>query len=165
MDALLKLGIDWQSIIFYIVNFGILFFLIGKFFVPPILGILDKRREAIQTSLSEAEKLQREFQKKMSEIEAEKAEAQQVMIKEMDKLQASLDKKKHEMKVEMEAQKLKMMEEAQKEIEARKAQILHDAEAQTVELIKKMVMYIVQNKLPAEMVEQSVKEAWAVYNK
>lgn len=165
MDALLKLGIDWQSIIFYIINFGILFAIIGKYFVPPILSILDKRREAIEGSLHEAEKLKKEFQNKMLEIESEKSEVQQRMMKEMDNLAKTLEKKKAEMTAELQAQRQKMMDDAQREIELRKSQIVKDAEAQTVELIKKMVMYIVQNKLPQELVEQSVKDAWKVYNK
>jgi F-type H+-transporting ATPase subunit b len=165
MDALLKLGIDWQSIIFYVVNFGILFAVIGKFLVPPILNMLDKRREAIESSLSGAEKLKKEFQQKMAEIDAERAEAQQRMMKEMDNLNKTLEKKKSEMAAELQAQRQKMMEDAQREIETRKAQIVKDAEAQTVDLIKKVVMYIVQNKLPQELVEQSVKDAWKVYNK
>lgn len=165
MDALLKLGIDWQSIIFYIINFGVLFFIIGKYLVPPILNMLDKRRDAIQSSLTEAEILKNEFHKKMEEINVERAESQQTMMKEMEKLNKTLEKKRAEMKVELEQQRQKLLDEAQKEIDSRKAQIVKDAEAQTVELIKKMVMYIVQNKLPAELVEQSVKEAWKVYNK
>ncbi len=165
MDALLKLGIDWQSIIFYVVNFGILFAIIGKFLVPPIIKMLDKRSETIAHNIHEANKLKNEFQEKMEQMNKEKEEAHLAMMKEMDNLNKTLEKKKAELNEQMQLQKTKLLEDAQKEIDLRKAQLMEEAEAQTLELIKKVVVHIVQNKLPEDLVKQSVKEAWEVYRK
>ena len=57
MDKLLSLGIDLQSILFYLVNFGILFAFIAKYAYPQINGFLEKRQKSIQGNLDEANEL------------------------------------------------------------------------------------------------------------
>ncbi|MDP3975372.1 MAG: F0F1 ATP synthase subunit B, partial [bacterium] len=61
MEAFSRLGIDWNSVILYLINFGILAVVVGYFVTGPILRILDQRRQHIQSAVEEAEKLKQEF--------------------------------------------------------------------------------------------------------
>jgi hypothetical protein len=58
-----------------------------------------------------------------------------------------------------------MLEEVRVLVEDEKGKILKKAEQQTLDLIAKVVMHIVSNKIPQEVVKESVSEAWKTYNK
>ena len=88
----MKLGIDWQSIIFYVVNFGILYAVLAKYLVPPVLNMLDKRKEMVEGSINEANKLKADFQEKTLQMEREKAATQATMAKEMENLTKDIPK-------------------------------------------------------------------------
>ena len=72
MEGLANLGINTQSLIIYIVNFGILVLVLNRYLFKPLAGFLDKRQNNIKQSLEEANTIQVEFQKKLDEIQEEK---------------------------------------------------------------------------------------------
>lgn len=160
MEAFGSLGIDYRSILLYTVNFGILFFILGKYLYKPLINILDQRQKIIESSINEAENLKSEFQKKLHQIESEKEQAHHKLQEEMSKLKKYTEEKRAEMIKEMELQKAQLLEHASAEIEAKKKQILKDAEKQTLELIKKVVLYVVHHKVPEKVIEESITEAW-----
>jgi F-type H+-transporting ATPase subunit b len=45
------LGIDGPSLLYQVINFALLFFLLKRFAFPPIMKILDQRRQTIEESL------------------------------------------------------------------------------------------------------------------
>lgn len=61
MSGLESLGIDLQSIIYYLVNYGIILAVIGFYVVPRIRAVLEKRQREISGSVDEADKLQQEL--------------------------------------------------------------------------------------------------------
>lgn len=165
MEKLLTLGIDWQSIIVYVVNFGILFYFVGKFLVPKLLHFLDERQKTIEDSIKEANLLKEDFQKKLSEIEKEKEEAKLQLLKELDEVKKTLESKRKELTDSMENERREMLEKAQKEIDERKDMLIKEVEERMLDVVKQMVLFVVQNKLPAELIESSVKDAWKEYKK
>lgn len=165
MEALQSLGIDFISIAAYIVNFGLLYFIIAKFAVPPFLRLLDERAKNIESSIEEANRLKKEFQQKMDEINMEKQQTHAKMMKEMENLNKALERKKAELVDEMNNQKIKLLEEAQKDIDRRKSQLIKEAEQETLNTTMRVINYILQNKVPQDVVEGSVREAWKSYSK
>ncbi|MGL5830683.1 MAG: hypothetical protein ACRCZE_00880 [Candidatus Altimarinota bacterium] len=165
MDTLLKLGIDWQSIIFYLVNFGLLFLLIGKYAVPALLKALDQRRSTIENSIKEANLLKNEFQEKIIQMEKDKEAEKIEFMAQLDNMRKSMEMERKKAIEEMEMARNKMMEAANLEINQRKTEILKEAEEKTLSVIKKIVLYIVQNKIPENVVSDSVSEAWKEYSK
>jgi len=163
METLLKLGIDWQSMILYLINFGILFFLVSKYVVPKVLKYLDERNETIKNSIEEANRLKTEFQEKLSEIEKDQEEAKFKLLAEMEQVKKQLEIQRKELVEKMEAERKEMMDKAQKEITERKDMLLTEVEGRMLEIIKKMVMFVVQNKLPEDVIVKSVKDAWTEY--
>jgi F-type H+-transporting ATPase subunit b len=165
MDTLLKLGIDWQSILFYFVNFGVLFFLIGKFAVPALLKVLDQRRETIENSIREANLLKNDFQEKIIQMEAAKEAEKIEFMTQLENMRKNMEMERKKAIEEMETARNKMLEAANLEINQRKSEILKEAEEKTLSIIKKIVLYIVQNKIPEDVVKESVTEAWKEYSK
>ncbi len=64
----------------------------------------------------------------------------------------------------MEAKKAKMLEEVRTIVANEKDSILKKAEQQTLSLIEKVVLHVVSNNVPQDIVKSSVKDAWNKYN-
>lgn len=163
MDKLLLLGIDWQAIVAYVINYGIIFFIVGKFLVPKLLQFLDERRGTIENSVNEANLLKKEFEEKLAAIEKEKQEAHLAMLAEIDKMKKIMEEKQADLMQKLDYERSVMLEKANQEIETRKKTLIKDAESRMLELVKKIVLYIVQNKVPGEVINQSVQDAWRQY--
>lgn len=160
MEGLTKLGINLQSIILYLVNFGILLAVLTKLLYRPIIGYLDRRREEIKNSITEAERLKNEFQKKIDQIHKEKEETHATLRREIEEMKKYTEQKKAEMVKEMELERARLLEQTQHEIEKRKQELIAQAEKKLLELIKKITLDILQNKIPQEVIEESVKDSW-----
>ena len=90
-------GVDWQHLIAQIISFGIVCFVLNRFAYRPVLAILEKRRQQIAESLSNAEKIKAELarteaqrEEKMAEVDAqatkmiEEARAAAKRVQEME---------------------------------------------------------------------------------
>jgi F-type H+-transporting ATPase subunit b len=99
-------GVDWQHLIAQMISFGIVCFLLYWFAYRPVLAILEKRRQQIAESLSNAEKIKAELarteaqrQEKMAEVNAQatkmieeaRAAAKRVEEKETQKARAAAE--------------------------------------------------------------------------
>ncbi len=163
MEGLATLGINLWSVLLYLLNTGLLLFVLTYVLYKPVLRFLDERRKQIRDSVEEAQILKEELDKRSIEAREASEKAEATLKREMENLRKFTEDKRAELTAEMEAARSAMLAKADEDIAARKADILKDAEAATVELIKKIVLHIVQNKVPEEVVEQSIKEAWKQY--
>ncbi|MBD3270681.1 hypothetical protein GF376_04090 [Candidatus Peregrinibacteria bacterium] len=158
-----KLGIDWQSIIFYLINYGVLFAILGYYVIPKIWGKLEDRQKNIADNIEEANRLKENFQQKLEEIQKEKADAHTQMQAEMKKMHETIESKKAELISDMEAKRNKLIEDTQTEMAEKQKLLLQETEARTLEIIKQAVLYVVQNKIPENVIDESVSEAWSKY--
>ena len=165
MEGLSKLGIDLWSILIYILNTGLLLLVLTYVLYKPILKFLDERRAQIKSSVEEAQNLKVELDKKSTEVEAATEKAETELKKEMENLRKFTEEQRAKLTVEMEKARGDMFAKAEEDINRRKGEILKEAEVETLELIKKIVLYVVQNKVPAEVVEDSIKSAWSTARK
>jgi F-type H+-transporting ATPase subunit b len=163
MEALSLLGIDPWSVLVYMVNFGLILFVVWKFFTNPIIATLDKRKNQIENNIKEADKLKNELSKQKEIMEKEKEELKQRMESEIVSLKKNLENKRKEAEAEIDLRRAKMLEEVKKTITEEKAAIKNDIKDEILEIVQKMVLYIVSNKMPKDIVSASVKEAWDTY--
>jgi F-type H+-transporting ATPase subunit b len=165
MDKLASLGIDFWSIVLYMVNTGVLLFVLTKYFYKPILNFVDERRKQIADSINEAHSLRAEFQNKLDEAEASKRETEASLRTELANLRKFTEQKRTEMITEMDAARSEMMRKAQEEIDRKKASILKEAEKDVMALITRIVLHIVENKVPENVIQDSISSAWKTYTK
>ncbi len=165
MEALEKLGINPMSILLYLINLGSVLLVLTYLLYKPVLGFLDKRRKQISDSIQEAEILRDKFDSTLKTAEKEKKEIEIKFREEMDKLKKFVDERKSELTKEMELARSEMLAKAQSEIDEKKASIMKDAEAATMILIKKVILEIVKNKVPENVIQESIKDAWQQYKK
>lgn len=165
METLLNLGIDWQSILFYLINFGILYVIVAYFAFPKVNGYLENRQQIIKNSLDEANQLKESFQAKLDQINSESEQAKKDLAMEMESLKASLEQERAEMISEIEAKRAKMLEDTNNEIQEKQALLIKESEQKVLKLIQTIVLTIARNKIPEDVVKASVNEAWEQYTK
>ena len=97
MDALKPLGIDPALLIAYLINFVILVFLLRLFLYRPILNMLAERRQKIQESLAQADKVRQEadiqradFQRELEETRKTSQEAAARAAQETEKMREAI---------------------------------------------------------------------------
>ncbi|MCX7852273.1 MAG: F0F1 ATP synthase subunit B [Caldilineales bacterium] len=114
-----QLGINGPFLLAQIVNFIILFLLLRRFLFPPLLRMLDQRKQRIAEGLAAAEIARKEAEAErarlMAQIEAERKEAQA-------RIAAA--------SAEAERVKAEIVAQAQREAEAIKAKAIAEAEAE-----------------------------------
>lgn len=160
MEGLAKLGIDPLSILLYLLNTGLLLVVLIYVLYKPILRYLDERRNQIRSSVEEAQLLKVELDKKSVEAAEASEKAEATLKREMENLRKFTEEKRAELTAEMEAARNEMLAKADADITRRNNEIMKEAEKATMDLIKKVVLHIVQNKVPEEVVEASIKDSW-----
>lgn len=165
MEALGKLGINLNNVIIYLANFGVLALVVGYFITGPILRVIEKRRKSIQDNLQKAETIKQEFMDERVKLEKQRDAIKAEMEQQMTHLKKEMDLKRKEQEDSLSLKKAKMLEDMRTLMEDEKSQILKKSEQQTLDLIGKVIMHVVSNKIPADVVKDSVKDAWKMYNK
>ncbi len=165
MESLARLGIDLWSLLLYAVNFGLVVFLVAKFLTKPMLKMLDERRNTIKKNIEEAEELRQEMAKQREKMEKEKEKMQASLAEELSKSRKEIDEKRKAAEAEIDAKKSKMLEEVKTIIDQEKANIIGSAEKEVLKLMQKVVMHVVSNQVPEDVVKKSVDSAWNQYKK
>lgn len=160
MEVLQKLGIDWWSMLLYLVNTGLLLVLLTKLLYKPLLKIMDERRETVRKNLEETEHLKQSFAEQTSLREQE-------MKASMERLQAEVlaAKKQAEERVQVlmadaEKDRERLLEDARKQIKSEKDRLMKDLESDVRKRIEDTILFVLKNKLPSETVQKSVESAW-----
>ncbi|MFA5793158.1 MAG: hypothetical protein WC897_04815 [Candidatus Gracilibacteria bacterium] len=163
MEGLSKLGIDPIAILVYIINTGVLLAVLVYVLYKPVLKFLDERRDKIQSSVDEAVLLKDELEKKSAEAKEAEARFEELLKKETENLRKFSEQRRSELEAEMAVARTDMLRKAGEEIEARKNELIKDVEDNILGLIKKIVLDIVRNKVPEEVVAESISDAWKQY--
>jgi len=123
--------VDWKLLIAQLVNFGIVLFVIWRFALKPLMGIMAKRSEEIEKSLSDAKRIERELAeteqiKDDRLLEAKKeaqqiialasAEAEKIRTTKIEQTKQEIQKVVDQTKVQIAAEKVAMLREAKQEL-------------------------------------------------
>lgn len=165
MEKLLTLGIDPMAIVVYIANTGLVLFVLTKLLYKPVLRILDERRALIASSMEEAGNLQKAFEDKIADVEAQKKATEEELKAEITKLHKFTEQKRTELLAEMDVTRNEMMRKTEEEVKARKDSLIKEVEDQVKVLMGKIILDIVENKVPENVIEESIGSAWKHYAK
>lgn len=120
MELISKLGIDGKILLAQIVNFAILLFVLFKFVYRPVLDLLEKRSKKIEKGIHDAEEAGNRL------------------------LQA--DKMKDEKIGQAEREVGRLIEDARKDAETMKKELLAAAQAQSEDLLKRARLQMNEEK-------------------
>ncbi len=160
MDAFAKLGIDWKSMLLYLINMGLLLTLLTRWLYRPLLKIMDDRREMVRKNLQETELLKTKF---AEESKRQAQETKDLLIKmqsEVAAAKAQAEVRAKELIAEADARREQMLEEARRQVDETKKGILKEVETETQKRIEQTILHVLKNKIPAEVVKSSVQAAW-----
>ena len=165
MESLARLGIDLWSLLLYGVNFGLVVWLVARYLTKPMLKMLDERRNTIKKNIEEAEELRQEMAKQREKMEHEKQKMQAKLADELSKSRKEIDEKRKQAEAEIDAKKSKMLADVKAIIDEEKAGIVGSAEKEVLKLMQKIVLHVVSNQIPEDVVKKSVDTAWNQYTK
>ena len=160
MEGLSKLGIEPLSVLVYLINTGLLLVVLTYVLYKPVMKFIDARRKQISDSVDEARLLKDELDKKAAEVAATQAHFEVELKKERESLRKFAEEKRGELEAEMTAARTKMLQKAQEEIETRKGELMKEVESSLLLLIKKIVLEVVQHKVPEDVIQASIHDAW-----
>lgn len=156
-----NLGIDWRLLIAQVINFVILFFLLKKFLFKPVLGLLEKRREKIEKSMRDAERIEKELaairEKREEIIKTANQKAEEILHEVKEIAESQKTKILSDTKKETE----KMLDEARASIEKEKDKLVDEAREDLAELVLLATEKVVREKLDEEKDRELVREVLA----
>ncbi|MDO8963378.1 MAG: F0F1 ATP synthase subunit B [Coriobacteriia bacterium] len=114
--------------------FIILFFLLWKFALPPIVGMLEKRAATIRESIAKAEETRIEAERLLDEYKLQLAEARQEAGKIIEQGRKVADSMKDEIVAKANEEREKMLVKAKAEIEAEKKAAMAELQASVADL-------------------------------
>ena len=134
MEALQNLGISLGYVIVQIVNFGVLFWILKKWAYPPIMNMLEERRQIIAKGLEDARiaaEARANAEKEAEKILAEaRSKASQIVREASERAEAV----GREIKAEAEAEAARIREEAVEAAQAERERILRELRGQVAVL-------------------------------
>lgn len=160
MNAFANIGIDITSLSLYIVNFGVVIFFIGKYVTGPLIDMLEKRRSAIEENLTEAETLKNEMAKQKEVIELERKSMKEQLHKDSETAKVKGQELAAQIIKSAEEKKIEILNTAQLQAQKQIDQVLIGSEKEIKSTVKRMISHIVSNKLPEDLIDESVKDAW-----
>jgi F-type H+-transporting ATPase subunit b len=158
MELITKLGIDWKLLLAQIVNFLIVLGVLYRFLYRPLVKHLADRKERIDRSLQEAQRITDELkaiQGKKAEAELEaKRQAQEIVdeaIKEAGgRRQEILDKVKEEA--------AEAVAGARRQLEAERETALADVRREAAKLVTLAVTRVIGKLKPSDIDKELVAE-------
>jgi F-type H+-transporting ATPase subunit b len=134
LDALRPLGIDPALLIAYLINFAILLFLLRLFLYRPILNMMEERRQKIQASLDEADKVRQEADVQRADFQRELENARKTSQDAATRAAQETEKMREVILAEARQEAEQIREQARQQIELERQQAAADLQRQVVDL-------------------------------
>lgn len=160
MDALAKVGIDLWSVLLYLVNTALLVGVLTYLLYKPVLGFLDKRRNAIKESLDEAEELKRAFEAKTAEMHQAEIEMRASFEKELAQGRQYIEEMKATLSADMQKEKDALLQKAAADISQEKEKLYSNVRKEVLATMEKVIFTVLENRVSQDIVEKSVEEEW-----
>jgi F-type H+-transporting ATPase subunit b len=156
LDALRPLGIDPALLAAYVINFVILLILLRLFLYKPVLKMLNERRQKIQESLEQADKVRQEAEIRQAEFQRELEAARAAQETEKMREAILVDARK-------EAEQIR--EQAHQQIEVERQQTMAELQNQvadlSVALTRKVIgeTVVVDEQVQRQLIQRFLQEA------
>lgn len=134
MEALQPLGLDPALLVAYLINFVILLILLRLFAYKPILKMLAERKQKIQDSLEEADKVRQEAEVQRAEFQGELEEARKTSQEAAARAAQETEKMREAILVEARQEAEQIREQAHQQVEVERQQAMSELQRQAVDL-------------------------------
>lgn len=163
MDALIDtFHIDWKLIIAQMVNFAIVIIVLYKFAIKPLGKLMDERSVKIASGLTDAKKhkeLLSETEAEYKKVIAEARKESQILVSEAKN---DAERVREELIVKATLDSQKLVENGRMELEAEKAKMIGEAKKELANLVvssaEKILGDVMDEKLKSKISEGAVKD-------
>ena len=136
MDQLIAtFHIDWKLLIAQLINFAVVFFVLWRFALKPVMRVMKERSQTIEKSLTEAAEIEQKLAKTNEEVKEQirSAKHQATALIEQGKKQA--EEKRSEMVVNAKREVEKIIAAAKIQIQEEKESAMKEARAELAHLV------------------------------
>ena len=158
MEGFASLGISLPLLLAFVINFLILFVLLGKFLYKPVLKMLDERAQKIKESMEWAESTKREYEQAKAEVQRQiekgRQEAQALIAQALQKGEGL----KEEARKEAAEQAKGIVERARADLEAERDRMVGDLRKEFASLLVLASEKVIRQTLDKDKQSKLIKE-------
>jgi F-type H+-transporting ATPase subunit b len=163
MEGFAKLGINLPLLIAFIVNFVILFSLLGLFLYKPVMKMLDERAKRIKEGMERAEATKEEYARAGEEVKrliSKAREDGQALTTQATQVGERL---KEEAKQEASKEAQAIVDKTRAELEAERDKIISDLRREFVDIsisaAEKVIKETLDKKMHRRLIEEALEES------
>jgi F-type H+-transporting ATPase subunit b len=143
------LGLNWQGLLWHLVNFAVLLFLLQRFLFKPVVGMLDARAQRVRDSMDQAEQARRAAEQAQTDRRTLLAETR----REAEQIRARADEQAKRILADADARAKERQQLAEQQAEATARQIeervMAQVRAQLADLVVTAVDRVTRGALDA----------------
>ena len=156
------LGFDFSLILAYLLNFGILLYLLHRFAYEPILNMLEQRKQNIAEGLAAADKVRAEAEEEKQKLQAEFEKVRTASQEEASQIAKATGEMRESILAEARQEAEAIKDRARTELEAEREQMQAEVRRQvadlTIALTHKLVGESLTENKQQELVSQFLSE-------
>lgn len=156
------MSFHWESTVFAIISFAVLYFLLTKYALGPLLSVMEKRQELIKSQINTAEDSRKQAEKILSEQQQAIQEARKEAYQIIESARASTARQTEQMLESAKEEASRIKEDALRDIESEKnkavAALRGQVGAMSVMIASKIIEKQVDEKTQQDLVNQYLKE-------
>ncbi|GIO12802.1 ATP synthase subunit b [Cohnella xylanilytica] len=155
-------NLHWESFVYAIVAFLILYLLLNKYAFGPLFGIMEKRRLLVKEQMDNAEKNRQESEKFLEEQKQALQQARKEAYEIIEQAKTTGSKQADEIVQAARGEANRLKDEAVREIESEKNKAVASVKAQvsglSVLIASKIIEKQVDEKTQSELVDKYLQE-------
>ncbi len=160
MDGIAQLGINGIAVLTYIVNFGVIYFIIYKFVIKPLIKWMDARRELITSNINEVQELKKNFETALQKEREEHTEKVNAMIQDMSDAKNRAEVQAQQIIADAQIRKDEIMNQADQEVVLAKKQALDSLEEQLLQKVISITLVALRTESSPEKVATIIRQQW-----
>lgn len=152
----------WESTVYAIIAFGVLYWLLSKYAFGPLFAIMEKRRELILEQMNTAEASRKAAEQQMDEQKAALQQARKEAYEIIEQARTTSTKQADEIVQSAKNEATRLKDDAVKDIESEKnkaiAALRTEVGGLSVKIASKIIEKQVDEKAQEQLVGQYLKE-------
>lgn len=156
------MAFHWESFVFAIIAFGVLYFLLNKYAFGPLFGIMEQRRAQVQEQIQSAEKNRAEAAQLLEEQKKAIQEARKEAYELIEQAKVTSSRQADEIIRQAKEEAARVKAEAVQDIESEKnkaiAALRSQVSAMSVMIASKIIEKQVDEKSQQELIDQYLKK-------
>ncbi|MCU0493467.1 MAG: F0F1 ATP synthase subunit B [Chloroflexaceae bacterium] len=155
------LGISWGSLIAYLINVGIVLWLLQRFLYKPVLNMLNERTRRIQDSLQQAEQVKQQLANARRDYDAEIAKARQEAGAILAQAQERAKAREAEILVQARQEAENIRAEARAQSIQERDAMLRDVKTQLAEVVTMTASRVLREEVSTRGHDKLIEESLA----